>query len=255
MRISMSELADIQLKYGFDSDAILMMRKTFDECAAVEDQYAMARKIMITSFQVGNSNFQSEFSDRALDRDNKRSSVETGLLQILNAHSYGRIDLKLMARKFANMQIVGLQALPELNGILTQEELAFYIVLSSLACLTRSELRESVITNSTILSLLETVPETNEILDNFMMGRYEAFCRQMNQIQSKLKYDPCFGEHRSNTVFKKIRALTLEQYVKPYKVIDMREISSAFGLPLETIEVELTELITSGQIKAKIDSY
>ena len=35
----------------------------------------------------------------------------------------------------------------------------------------------------------------------------------------------------------------------------MREISSAFGLPLEMIETELTELITTGQIKAKIDSY
>lgn len=43
--------------------------------------------------------------------------------------------------------------------------------------------------------------------------------------------------------------------MKPYKVIDMREISAAFGLPLEVIESELTELITSGQIKAKIDSY
>ena len=44
-------------------------------------------------------------------------------------------------------------------------------------------------------------------------------------------------------------------FVKPYKVIDMREISSAFGLPLEVIESELTELCTSGQIHAKIDSY
>ena len=138
---------------------------------------------------------------------------------------------------------------------LTQEELAYYIVLSSLSTLTRNELRESVITNSSILSLLETIPDTNDILDNFMMGRYELFQRQLNRIQSKLKYDFIFGEHRSNNVFKKIRTLTLQQYVKPYKVIDMREISSAFGLPLEVIETELTELITSGQIKAKIDSY
>ena len=70
-----------------------------------------------------------------------------------------------------------------------------------------------------------------------------------------MKYDYFFGEHRSGSVFKKIRTLTLQQYVKPYKVIDMREISTAFGLPLEVIETELTELITSGQIKAKIDSY
>lgn len=160
-----------------------------------------------------------------------------------------------MARKFYGMQIISIDGIPELNGVLTQEELAFYVVLSSLATLTRNELRENVITNSSILSLLETVPDTNDILDNFMMGRYELFQRQLNRIQSKLKYDFYFGEHRSNNVFKKIRTLTLQQYVKPYKVIDMREISTAFGLPLEVIESELTELITSGAIKAKIDSY
>jgi len=53
----MSELADIQLKFGYDSDSILIMRKTFDECQAREDQYAMARKIMLTAFETGNSNF------------------------------------------------------------------------------------------------------------------------------------------------------------------------------------------------------
>ncbi len=99
----MSELSDIQLKYGFDQDAILMMRKTYDECQAPEDQYTMARKVMLTSFETGHANFQSDFSDRALDRDTKRSSVETGLLQIVNAHSYGRVDMKIMARKFINM--------------------------------------------------------------------------------------------------------------------------------------------------------
>jgi len=43
--------------------------------------------------------------------------------------------------------------------------------------------------------------------------------------------------------------------VKPYKVVDMREISKEFGIELDTIENELAELIASGKIKAKIDSY
>ena len=106
-----------------------------------------------------------------------------------------------MARKFSGMTIVSIEGVAELNNVLTQEELAYYVVLSSLATLTRNELRESVITNSSILSLLETVPDTNDILDNFMMGRYELFQRQLNRIQNKLKYDFFFGEHRSNNVF------------------------------------------------------
>ena len=121
----------------------------------------MARKIMFAAFESGNSNFQSDFSDRALDRDPRRSSIETGLLQIVNALAYGRQDPKLMARKFSNMQIISIaECAADLKNIVTQEELAFYVVLSSLATLTRAELRESVITNSSILSMLETIPET-----------------------------------------------------------------------------------------------
>ena len=56
-------------------------------------------------------------------------------------------------------------------------------------------------------------------------------------------------------VFLQILTKTLQQYVKPYKVIDMREIAQAFGLSLDEIENNLSELITSGQIKAKIDSH
>lgn len=76
----MSELAEVYLKFGYDNEAILMMRKTFDECTTPEDQYSTARKVMLASFECGLSNFQSEFSDRALDRDMRRSSIETGLL-------------------------------------------------------------------------------------------------------------------------------------------------------------------------------
>ena len=108
VRISMMELAEIQLKFGYDSDAILMMRKAFDECssAATEDQYAIARNIMLTAFKTGQVNHQGNFSDVAMKRNTKGSSVETGLLEILNAHAAGRNDLKLMARKFSNMNII-----------------------------------------------------------------------------------------------------------------------------------------------------
>ena len=68
-------------------------------------------------------------------------------------------------------------------------------------------------------------------------------------------FDAYFGQHLSPKVYKQIRVKTLQQYVKPYKVIDIREIAAAFGMELEIIEALLSELIASGAIKAKIDSY
>ena len=73
------------------------------------------------------------------------------------------------------MHIISIDGVAEFTNVLTQEELAYYVVLSTLATLSRSELRESVYSNSSILSMLETIPDTSDILDNFMMGRYEAF--------------------------------------------------------------------------------
>jgi COP9 signalosome complex subunit 1 len=38
-------------------------------------------------------------------------------------------------------------------------------------------------------------------------------------------------------------------------MIEMNEIATAFGLTLDEIEHDLSDLITSGTIKAKIDSH
>lgn len=55
-RHTMNELADIHFKYGFDNDALLMMRRAFDECRAVEDQFAVSKKIVMMAFEMGNDN-------------------------------------------------------------------------------------------------------------------------------------------------------------------------------------------------------
>jgi len=52
-----------------------------------------------------------------------------------------------------------------------------------------------------------------------------------------------------------IRKKALIQYVRPYKVIDMREIANAFNLSIEQIEQEIAELIVKKKIQAKIDSH
>ena len=65
----------------------------------------------------------------------------------------------------------------DLKGILTQEDLSYYIVLVCLSQMSRNELKENIQNNSAILSLLETNPDTEDILENFMLGRFEKFQR------------------------------------------------------------------------------
>src|SRR5579875_1799900 len=101
---------------------------------------------------------------------------------------------------------------------------------------------------------MEAVPETSDIIENYLNGRYQDFQKSLSIIQSKLKFDMFFG-HKLNRVIETIRKKALIQYVTPYKVIDLREIAKAFDLPLEIIESEIADLIVSKHIQAKIDSH
>lgn len=187
-------------------------------------------------------------------KDNSKSTSQTLMINILNC--LGKFsEPKVMANKFITLQDLNIAQMDELKGIVSQDDLSCYVVLCCLSELSRNELKESVLNNSAILSLLETNADTHNILEDFMLGKFEQFQKRLNVIEAKLKYDAYYGQHLNPRVFKKIRVKTLQQYVRPYKVIDIREIALAFGQPVELIELELSELISSNAIKAKIDSY
>ena len=101
---------------------------------------------------------------------------------------------------------------------------------------------------------MEVVPQTQDIIENFLNGHYMEFLSSLNTVSSYLRYDVFFG-HRLHYFVGTIRKKALVQYVTPYKVIDMREIAKAFNLTIEQIEVEIAELIVSNKIQAKIDSH
>ena len=123
------------------------------------------------------------------------------MIQVLNCLSKNH-DLKLMANKFANISEVSIEQMTDLKGILTQEDLSYYIVLVCLSQMSRNELKENILNNSAILSLLESNPDTEDILENFMLGRFEKFQRQLNRIEQKLRYDAYFGAHLAPKVYK-----------------------------------------------------
>lgn len=103
-----------------------------------------------------------------------------------------------------------------------------------------------------VLNLMERYPDARSILDNFLNGRFEGLSLGLNKIQQSLCYDMFFGSEKIYTL---IRNKNLQQYVAPYKVIDLKEIAAAFGVSLLTVENDLAELISQGMIHAKIDSH
>ena len=115
-------------------------------------------------------------------------------------------------------------------------------------------MKSLVLQSSQFKNLMEIAPETSDIIENYLNGKYMEFQRSLSSIQTHLKFDIFFG-HRLEQIVTTIRRKALVQYVTPYKVIDLREIAKEFNLSLELIEYEIADLIVNQKIQAKIDSH
>lgn len=138
-------------------------------------------------------------------------------------------NYKEAAYRLSNVSIVDSEALLQ---ILTPVDLAYYVTLTSLYSLGRKELKDSIIGASNFKNLMEVAPQTQDIIEDFLNGRYSEFLTALNQVATALRYDMFFG-HKLNFIITQIRKKALVQYVTPYKVIDMREIAKAFNLSIE----------------------
>lgn len=127
--------------------------------------------------------------------------------------------------------------------------------MSALQTLSRQEIKDLLLSYPGFKSLLESCGGgIQDVIENFLNGRYQDFQRQLSKIAEGLRFDLYFGSKLQH-VMSEIRRKALIQYVAPYKVIDIREIAKAFDMTVDAVEKELAELIGAKKIQAKIDSF
>jgi len=60
----------------------------------------------------------------------------------------------------------------DLQPFVTSKDLAHYVVMAALADMPRMEIKANLLKCSSILTLLECYPETADVFDSFMNGRW-----------------------------------------------------------------------------------
>lgn len=79
--------------------------------------------------------------------------------------------------------------------------------MCALAEMPRLEIKNNLLGCSSVLSLLECFPETADVFDNFLNGRFQTLQKSLNQIKENLSFDYFFQDSK---FFNKIRANNLK---------------------------------------------
>jgi hypothetical protein len=83
-------------------------------------------------------------------------------------------NYKDAAIKLTNVTIIDE---PSISSIATPRDLAFYVIISSLKSMTRAEIKSQILSASGFKNLMEMAgsPNTEDVLENFLNGRYMDF--------------------------------------------------------------------------------
>ncbi|CCI48383.1 unnamed protein product [Albugo candida] len=140
------------------------------------------------------------------------------------------------------------------NEVLHSEDIALYGGICALATLTRDELRDKVINNSSFKAFLELVPWLREMIADFYSGKYAACLASLEKRQGELLLDMYLCRH-VDSMTKKIRNRAIIQFFYPYTSVDLNQMAKALNYDPTLLEKQVCQLISSGSISARIDGY
>ena len=138
------------------------------------------------------------------------------------------------------------------NEVLTPNDVAIYGGLCALASMTREELQTKVLDNSDFRNYLELEPHIRRAISHFVSAKYSQCLSILDSYKADYLLDIYLQPHLSR-LYADIRSKAIRQYFIPFSSATLAALAGAFNTDEPTIEFELTELIKSKELDARID--
>lgn len=153
-----------------------------------------------------------------------------------------------------NLLLVDFSVPPaEYSHIASPNDLAIYAGLAALATMDRAELQRRVLENSPFRVFLEHEPHIRKAVSLFVSGRYSSCLSILESYRSDYLLDVYLRKHVKD-LYTRIRTKCIVQYFLPFSRITLESLEAAFGLPGQSLQDELIEMIRNDFLNARIDA-
>lgn len=141
------------------------------------------------------------------------------------------------------------------SDVISAEDTCYYAILCALATYDRNELKTQIIDNfATFKNIVESAPNLRDILLNFYNSAYSSCLHLLDKLKNKFILDINLYKH-IDLLYSNIRDRALIQYFSPYISVNINTMATAFNCSVSDLEKELSKLIMSDKIQARIDSH
>jgi len=137
--------------------------------------------------------------------------------------------------------------------IMDYEDFIFYTVILASVSLSRKKIKENVILNSEVLSVIDKMPTLKVFLNSLYDCKYHDFIVSLADITDKLVAERPFMAKHVNYYCREMRIRAYSQFLKSYKSVQLRSMADTYGVTEAFLDAELSRFISNGRISCKID--
>ncbi|OAQ97551.1 hypothetical protein LLEC1_01120 [Akanthomyces lecanii] len=139
------------------------------------------------------------------------------------------------------------------SHVASPNDIAVYGGLTALATMDRAELQRRVLDNQSFRTFLEHEPHVRKAVSLFVSGRYSNCLSILESYRSDYLLDVYLQKH-VRELYTRIRTKCIVQYFVPFSRITLESLEAAFGLPGQSLQDELMDMIRNDFLNARIDA-
>lgn len=139
------------------------------------------------------------------------------------------------------------------SAVASPNDVAVYGGLLALVSMDRQQLQKRVLDNPNFRTFLELEPHIRKAMSLFVNGRYSACLSILESYRADYLLDLYLQRHVS-ILYSRIRSKCIVQYFTPFSCVTLSSLEAAFGMPGQSLQSELVEMIKSGALQARINT-
>jgi len=134
------------------------------------------------------------------------------------------------------------------------KQFIFYAVITSLVSQEWQTLKEKVVHNPEILTVIWEIPHLKSYMESFYKCEYKQFFHDFCEISDMIKKDKYFSLDKNHLYYiKEMRLVAYTQFLKSYKSVTIKSMAASFGVGVDFIDKELSHFIAIGKLACVID--
>jgi len=145
-------------------------------------------------------------------------------------------------------------AIPTFNApeVMGYDELIFYVVLTGIIFLSRSDIKKKIIESPEANVQLNKATDLNEYLMSFYNCNYKRLFEKLVWVMEAVKNDK-YLKHHYRYFMRETRIVIYSQFLESYKTVTLETMAREFGVSVDFIDREVASAIDIKRLNCKID--